>query len=60
MDSGPLVRPALPRPPRRSANTQTAHFQDLHAEDLEPVKEPAKGGLIPKRAVHNGLDWLVV
>jgi hypothetical protein len=36
------------------------HFQDLCAEQLEPLKESTQASLILKRAVHDGLDRLVV
>lgn len=45
---------------RRPVITQTVHFQDLCAEDLEPLKESAQARLILKRAVDDGLDRLVV
>ena len=45
---------------QRPVITQPVHFQDLCAENLEPLKESAQASLILERTVHDGLDRLVV
>lgn len=37
---------------------QTAYFEYLHAERLEPSEKPVQGRLIPERAMQDCLDRL--
>ena len=54
-----LTRPAGPvwgsRLGRPGLIVEAAHFQDLHAEQLEPGQQPVQGGLIRQLTVDYGL-----